>query len=590
MNKRLRLLVVFLLVMVLLIPTVIYAATQAPVLIEEGLPILVTNSPYGIGTMPVRQTFYAAGRNWIFYLDYDGASSDLVYTSAVPGTAWAANTMVANDCGLYGVEYAIFYDAENDTIHYARHDMTPDPDEVKYRMGTPGTNGTITWAAAEQTVSTTPAALLTWRTTIAVDEEGYPWVAWIDTDGTNLVGIVYVESSSTKNGTWTEAERITCGTGGTATDGTGTMTGSPVTLSDGLNQPTVTVEGTFIINLPIGGSGTATSGGWAITGSPVALAEGDNTITVEAAGAGTIDIDLDLDDHAWFVALTPVSTYDTNVMEVQWSAENRTGGAADGDNGLYATMYNGDTDTWSTRDTVVAEGSLNATRPDAFSFYDIGSSMWVVYTDSLGSLMCRARSSIQTWAVCAAAEVIKEDPGNILLPTLSGYSQSGAGDNLICIANNDSTLWYAFHDYGDDIDEWGTWNTAWQASDPSDVITRHVASYNFNPITGDAYGVDVLGFAWQVTDASDAPDTDNLYFWWIDNDNDQLGWYGNATNSGQPLNEIIPILLVAFLLILMLGVMAKGELDVYTIIIVAVMIMILIAFLAGIQTTINLMD
>lgn len=77
---------------------------------------------------------------------------------------------------------------------------------------------------------------------------------------------------------------------GSVADGTGTMTGSPVTLAPGVNTPTVTVEGTFVVTLPVGMTGTATSDGWVITGSPVALVAGANTITVEAGGAGTISI------------------------------------------------------------------------------------------------------------------------------------------------------------------------------------------------------------------------------------------------------------------------------------------------------------
>lgn len=78
--------------------------------------------------------------------------------------------------------------------------------------------------------------------------------------------------------------------GGTLTDGTGTATGSPITLVPGANTPTITAAGTFTIVLPLGNVGTAATGGWTVTGSPVTLVGGSNTITVETGGANTITV------------------------------------------------------------------------------------------------------------------------------------------------------------------------------------------------------------------------------------------------------------------------------------------------------------
>ncbi len=77
---------------------------------------------------------------------------------------------------------------------------------------------------------------------------------------------------------------------GILTNGTGTATGSPISLVGGVNTPTITIAGTFTIVLPTGGSGTATTGGWTVTGSPVTLVAGSNTITVQAGGTGTITV------------------------------------------------------------------------------------------------------------------------------------------------------------------------------------------------------------------------------------------------------------------------------------------------------------
>ncbi|MDO8619395.1 MAG: hypothetical protein Q7R49_05650, partial [Candidatus Daviesbacteria bacterium] len=78
--------------------------------------------------------------------------------------------------------------------------------------------------------------------------------------------------------------------GGTLTDGTGTATGSPITLVPGANTPTITVAGTFVVNLPVGVTGTAVTDGWTVTGSPVALVAGNNTVTVQVGGVGTITV------------------------------------------------------------------------------------------------------------------------------------------------------------------------------------------------------------------------------------------------------------------------------------------------------------
>ena len=74
-------------------------------------------------------------------------------------------------------------------------------------------------------------------------------------------------------------------------NGTGTMTGSPVTLALGANTPTITAAGTFTVTLPYGCTATVATGGWTVTGSPVACAAGTSTsFTAEAGGSSTVTI------------------------------------------------------------------------------------------------------------------------------------------------------------------------------------------------------------------------------------------------------------------------------------------------------------
>lgn len=174
----------------------VLAATAGPAIIETPTAVL-----FGIGYGGNQNTFYANGRHWELYLNAD---TDLVYRSSVNGVTWTAEVDIVATTALYGPEFSCWYDATDDKVHYARHDL--DNDDTLYRMGTPGANGTITWAAAEQKVADTPSNLLTFRVDICTDTDGYPWVAWVDDDGLGepYEGIVYIESSSTKNGTWTE--------------------------------------------------------------------------------------------------------------------------------------------------------------------------------------------------------------------------------------------------------------------------------------------------------------------------------------------------------------------------------------------------
>lgn len=572
LRKVLKLSGLLLLIIVLAFPVSAVLANwlNPPASIVTDLAIGANpSSVYGMTFQPDRQTFYAAGRHWIFYINND---SDFVYKTALPSGVFGAETELVATTGIYGMEMAVFYDAASNTVHYARHDMTPAPDEVKYRMGTPNANGTITWAAVEQTVAQVPAALLTWRTTIAVDEAGYPWVAWIDTDGTNTFGLLTVESSSTKNGTWTEDEHQTFGSGGTVTNGTGTMIGSPVTLDIGANTPTITVEGTFTIEIPIGGSGTATTGGWTVQGSPVALTEGTNTITVDAGGAGTITIDMTLDEHVWFAALTPLASA-TKMIEVEWSAENNS----THDVGLYASVFDTDTNTWTTRDTVVAEGSMHATRTDAFSFYDLGSAVYTTYTDDSANVMFRVRSSIQTWVACAAAVNIKAAGADIYIPTLSGYALSPSGEDMLCIVHDVNDVWYSIRDF--ETVTFGAWNLAWTTPLPTDSISRHIATYKYDDSN-------TVGFAWQWTDDSES--TDTIQYWWLDNTNDQLGYYVSGLPSTvTPTANLVPLIFLAMGLLLIVSLALADNVNLKMLIYIAIAIMLILAFLAMMNGQVN---
>jgi hypothetical protein len=72
-------------------------------------------------------------------------------------------------------------------------------------------------------------------------------------------------------------------TASTLTNGSGTFTGSPITLSAGANTVACTVAGTCVVALNNGCSGTAATGTMTLTGSPVTLLPGNNTLTTTGA-------------------------------------------------------------------------------------------------------------------------------------------------------------------------------------------------------------------------------------------------------------------------------------------------------------------
>lgn len=433
--KRVLKSTLFGLLLLLVIAIPVFAATASFTTLEDSLPEVMAVPVEGINIQPSNNTFYAQDRHWIIYVNDD---SDIVYTSAESGKGWIEHDVLANT-GLYGWEVACWYDATTNHVHYARHRLANgEASAVMYRMGTPNSDGTITWAAAEQVVSLTPGELNNFRTTICLDKYGYPWVAWIDTNGVDAYGIVYVESSSNNDGTWAE----------------------------------------------------------------------DVAQSFDSA-----------DHHAWCVSVVPVTTGVgvSDVVEVNYTIEDQTGGPNDGLVALWSQVYNLTVPSWVGDEPVVDYGGFYDARPDAFDVYNSGANVYVVYTANNGAVCIRAREDLSTWELSDESTQIKYTEAIAWIPTLSGYRARGAGEDFLCIVHNDDALYYATHTYGQAIGTWNDWNLIWVTPDlGNDTINRHVASYKYNS---------PLDFAWEYVDDSEDPDVDVLNHWWIDNENNQLGYY-----------------------------------------------------------------
>lgn len=81
---------------------------------------------------------------------------------------------------------------------------------------------------------------------------------------------------------------------GTFTNDTGTATGSPISLSSGVNTITITGNGDFTVYIASGTAIAASvAGGGTVVPSPTNLVQGSQTITANAGGTGYITVTTD---------------------------------------------------------------------------------------------------------------------------------------------------------------------------------------------------------------------------------------------------------------------------------------------------------
>jgi len=136
-----------------------------------------------------RKSFYANGRFWVFYCK-DG--SNMVYCTSTDGSTWTSPTTVR--AASYGDRFSVWFDGTY--LHYAYASAS----SIYYRRGTPNSDGSITWSADEQTVSTTYNTVF--YPMVSVDSNGYVWIGYRDYDNVNLVYYPYVIKSGNNDGTW----------------------------------------------------------------------------------------------------------------------------------------------------------------------------------------------------------------------------------------------------------------------------------------------------------------------------------------------------------------------------------------------------
>jgi hypothetical protein len=426
---------------------ILAAIIPNPTIINSTLDIYT-----GVNFPPVRNEFNAVGRHWVFYAEYEPFNpAEFQYATSTSAEAAMYTTIeVKLNTNNFSWETACWYDEPSNTVHYVRVSTgtgAGGKDQIMYNMGTPLADGNITWIGTEQAIVTTldtNVVPINHQVAICCDEQGYPWIAFIDDTGIADFGLVYVMSSSTKNGTFT---------------------------------PDVTDDFTTGAN-----------------------------------------------DDAKVVSISPLAATG-DIINVGWSS--LVGAQTE----LDAVIYNEGT-SWGGIQIVAVAGSMHNAYNYAFSFYDLGEDSWVAYTNNAGNVLVRERDAADTWAISAAAVPIKAE-GLFHVPTLSGY-----GSNMICIISDAVGVLYSIRNTA--TGTWGSWNLIWQVTDPADIVQYHNAAYKtYSP----------LNFSWQVLDDSSIriPKEVNLFTWWIDSDNNILGYYASTstgTDTGNTLLEtILPIIL-----------------------------------------------
>ncbi len=245
--------------------------------------------------------FYANSRIWIFY----GDGINVVYKTSLDGITWSPKTPIING-GYGGFALSIVFDGAY--LHYAFNSAATGED-LLYRMGTPNSNGTITWANVGQTVQVIPADANSMYCQITIDSNGYPWIAYCykPLDFPTRPAIGYVTKSSTKNGIWT------------------TSSGYPYNLT-----------GNHVNTLPIPHIAALTEGKMYIVYNPDSFTQYDSGV-LWSGGWGSLEnathiasvyynygIITSVGDDVYFV----YATYETNIP---WYVRKRTYGVGWGD-------------------------------------------------------------------------------------------------------------------------------------------------------------------------------------------------------------------------------------------------------------------
>jgi hypothetical protein len=359
-----------------------------------------------------RKSFYANGRHWVWYSN----GTDLGYCTSTDGLTWSNFTAVRN-CTI-GNASAICFDGTY--VHYVYSDFNGlGSGSIYYRRGTPNSNGTITWPAAEQTVLSAtydPHADVggPWTgyllPSISVDSNGYPYIGYVRHDSCgsyynydieNLTAPVdtyypYVTESNNNNGTWSTASGFPYQLSGTSNS---SWAVSPIPLTSGKMLAIYAYNGTTVKAQKYDGSSW---GSEANTTSAIgnnyyfsAAAQGDN---VHLVFLKTSTYDIIYTDYTYssnsFGTETTVQSSATSTTAPVLSIDTATNdlycfwAGSPTANHIYYKKYNATTATWDTNPT----DWINESSP-ALTGNDVLTCFYQSYSSKIGLEYMTATSS-----------------------------------------------------------------------------------------------------------------------------------------------------------------------------------------------------
>lgn len=155
--------------------------------LDSGLFVTTTTEVDAFQELAQRRVFYSDGRIWVFY----NAGNNFGYRSSSDGVYWSEFTQIQAPSS--GADVEVYFNGTR--IHYARW---PGGNDFAYRQGDPETNGTITWAAAEQTVACAGVAIAECHVGLTVDSDGQAMILYRASGG----GLIHVVANANTNGTW----------------------------------------------------------------------------------------------------------------------------------------------------------------------------------------------------------------------------------------------------------------------------------------------------------------------------------------------------------------------------------------------------
>lgn len=142
-----------------------------------------------------RAVFHTQGLYWQFYVH----SNNLQYRTSSDGSSWSAATAITSDNKVVDQKsWSLVFDGSSN-VSYARFYGFPADGRFLYRKGAPQSDGSITWAAAEQTIDTgIGAGGNLQEMAISVSSDGHAMVYYSN----HLQTLLYAIRNSNTDGTW----------------------------------------------------------------------------------------------------------------------------------------------------------------------------------------------------------------------------------------------------------------------------------------------------------------------------------------------------------------------------------------------------